>query len=578
MTPDEWITAAEAESLLLEWQLSVHSGPYTSSITGSWTRWDHWKRARAFESTPDSRAAPLRIAQILATWPELKGNAGRRHQVPSGRRLLIPFQPEGDQQTDICIQPCATCGARRFFPVSEGNYDCARLPGWSCQSPSGTLVVEADRATNMIIEAPDWSTPSSDQIMPAIPSIDAAQLRQTFTGARIHDCRLDTRLRMPLKYWTRQMMRASEPSGGFAVALDRDALGRKFFLRFPDPETFFRSTARSSMRNFYELLPENSPVCLYLDCEHYTATRVEDNKLDMIVTTVQRLASARWSELEQVNLNPVITTASRQSGALFKHSFHIVFPTIGFSRNNGVLKNFVHVLTALPELQGYGKDGQMMSIVDTKVYSRNQVFRMTESWKFNLAPEKGMVLDFWPAREHTMEHLLSSVVSNVRQVRAWIHEPGKELSSELAHLLHAVGIDNLWQESENAYTTAFIPYCPCSFLPVQQVRSSYILESRNQDGYLVCQHDLCAAINAEAKFLGTVNAEIRNRCRANVSMTVLTQTLQEPSYASLWSYQQQLVEDMPHLTHSEPDWVSVDTMSALVRYSVEILRRPRERT
>jgi len=286
MTPDEWITAAEAERVLLEWQLSVHSGPYTSSITGSWTRWDHWKRARAFESTPDSRAAPLRIAQILATWPELEGNAGRRHHVPSGRRLLIPLQPEGGQQTDICIQPCATCGARRFFPVSEVNYDCARLPGWSCQSPSGTLVVEVDRAANMIIEAPDWSNSSSDQIMPAIPSIDAAQLRQTITGARIHDCRLDTRLRMPPKYWTRQMMRASEPSGGFAVALDRDTLGRKFFLRFPDPETFFRATARSSMRNFYELLPENSPVCLYLDCEHYTATRAEDNKLDIIVTTV----------------------------------------------------------------------------------------------------------------------------------------------------------------------------------------------------------------------------------------------------------------------------------------------------
>jgi hypothetical protein len=195
---------------------------------------------------------------------------------------------------------------------------------------------------------------------------------------------------------------------------------------------------------------------------------------------------------------------------------------------------------------------------------------MTESWKFNPAPENGMVLDFWPAREHTMEHLLSSVVSNVRHVRVWAHEFGKELSPELANLLHAVGIDNLWQESENAYTTAFIPYCPCSFLPVQQARSSYILESRSQAGYLVCQHDLCAAINAEAKFLGTVNAAILNRYRANVSMTVLTQVLQEPSYASLWSCQQQLVEDMPHLAHSEPDWVSADTMSSLVGYSVKL--------
>ena len=53
-------------------------------------------------------------------------------------------------------------------------------------------------------------------------------------------------------------------------------------------------------------------------------------------------------------------------------------------------------------------------------------------------------------------------------------------------------------------------------------------------------------------------------------MTVLTQVLQEPSYASLWSRQQQLVEDMPHLTHSEPDWVSADTMSALVGHSVKL--------
>jgi hypothetical protein len=179
------------ERLLLEWNLSVHSGPYTSSITGSWTRWDHWKRARVFESTPDSRSTPLRIVQILLTWPELEGNAGRHHHVSSGRRLLIPFQPEGDQQTDIYIQPCATCVTRRFFPVSEVNYDCAMIPGWSCQSPSGTLVAEVDHTVNtMIIESPDWSVPISDQIMSATPSIDVVQLRQTITGTHIHPANL----------------------------------------------------------------------------------------------------------------------------------------------------------------------------------------------------------------------------------------------------------------------------------------------------------------------------------------------------------------------------------------------------
>ena len=48
MTPDEWITAVEAERLLLEWQLSVHSGPYTSSITGSWTRWGPLETRQSF--------------------------------------------------------------------------------------------------------------------------------------------------------------------------------------------------------------------------------------------------------------------------------------------------------------------------------------------------------------------------------------------------------------------------------------------------------------------------------------------------------------------------------------------------
>ncbi len=173
------ITAEEAERLLLEWQMSAHSGPYTPSITGSWSRWDHWKRARAFESEPDSLAAPLRIVQLLATWPELEGNAGRRHHVPNGRCLLIPFQPESDQRTDTHIHPCFRCGARRFFPISETNYDCATLTGWSCHSAIATLVAGADRAVNTTnpMEAPD-----------------------------IHSCRLDTRLRVPPKYWTRDMM------------------------------------------------------------------------------------------------------------------------------------------------------------------------------------------------------------------------------------------------------------------------------------------------------------------------------------------------------------------------------------
>ncbi len=115
MTQGEWISTEEAERFLLEWQMSAHSVPYTPSINRNWSRWDHWIRARSFEFERDSLTSPLRIDQILATWPELEGNAGRRHHIPSGLRLLTPFQSENVQQTDIHIQPCSRCGARRFF-------------------------------------------------------------------------------------------------------------------------------------------------------------------------------------------------------------------------------------------------------------------------------------------------------------------------------------------------------------------------------------------------------------------------------------------------------------------------------
>ena len=138
-------------------------------------------------------------------------------------------------------------------------------------------------------------------------------------------------------------------------------------MRFASPEVFFRFTVIKPVRNYYEVLLEDTPVCLYFDIEHY---------------------SDGSQVLETDDLDPVITTASRHSGGKFKHSFHAVLPSIGFSRNNGILKSFVKHVSSLPELQGMSAKGEPIP----KVYSRNQVFRIVESWKFTDKPVKDTVL------------------------------------------------------------------------------------------------------------------------------------------------------------------------------------------
>lgn len=128
----------------------------------------------------------------------------------------------------------------------------------------------------------------------------------------------------------------------------------------------------------------------------------DDDKLDKLIQLVQQHARTQWDALETADLNPVITTASRYSGGKFKNSFRTVFPSIGFSRNNGILKSFAQHVSSLPELQGLSAKGEPMPIIDTKIYSRNQVFRIVESWKFTDTPAKDAVLRFQPEREHCM--------------------------------------------------------------------------------------------------------------------------------------------------------------------------------
>jgi len=73
-------------------------------------------------------------------------------------------------------------------------------------------------------------------------------------------------------------MRDKRLPGGFEVALDALQRGNgkvvKHFTYFDSHENFFRETACTFQRNFYEIISDGNPYGLYFDVEQYSPRQV----------------------------------------------------------------------------------------------------------------------------------------------------------------------------------------------------------------------------------------------------------------------------------------------------------------
>ena len=196
---------------------------------------------------------------------------------------------------------------------------------------------------------------------------------------------------------------------------------------FQSPKDFFRETTSIANRNFYEIVLHDRPCCLYFDLEHFTESPHSDT---MLATAIRLLAGEIHSERPQLQhgaiQDVVITTGSRPAKGKFKHSYHLVYPRIGFewSGNFGGMRTFAQWVVPLQALQALNDKGGNMSLLDVNVYSRDQNFRLTESWKFtdsvvtaDLAPR------LHPPRLHTLSDLLRTVVTRTCEVESWVKEP-----------------------------------------------------------------------------------------------------------------------------------------------------------
>ena len=339
--------------------------------------------------------------------------------------------------------------------------------------------------TNLAIQIPAILS-----LPPVSPDLDQPNVTLTLSGQPVTDSLLSSCRTMPipgptLRYKKRTVsyrtgMQEKRPLGSFEVAMDAIQHGTdkvvKSFTYFDSRDDFFRETAYTVHRNFYEIIPAGDPCCLYFDVEHYSPSQFHadgspsDNKLAITVATICYEAKCQWPELA-VNPSPldqvVVTTASRSAGAAYKHSFHINFPRVGFINNHGALRAFARHLSSLDALQAMSANFQPMALIDTSVYSRNQNLRIIESWKHHPRPTKEMALEFFPPRLHTMESLLQTLVTNVLNVTHWTREAQEQDNDAVLNmrsLLHTAGLDGVGHDRTSVTSHFSLPlHRPKSF-------------------------------------------------------------------------------------------------------------------
>jgi len=189
-----------------------------------------------------------------------------------------------------------------------------------------------------------------------------------------------------------------------------------------------------------------------------------------------------------------VTTASRSAGAVYKHSFHINFPRVGFINNHGALRTFGRHLSSLDALQAMSANFQPMALIDTSGYSRNQNLRIIKSWKHHPRPTKEMASPpgFFPSRLHTMESLLQMLVTNVFNVTHWTREAQEQDNDAVLNmhsLLHTAGLDGVG--GTTGLVSHHIFLYPCTGQRVSGQRFTLKTECNQGIWHIKCSHDAC---------------------------------------------------------------------------------------
>ena len=154
------------------------------------------------------------------------------------------------------------------------------------------------------------------------------------------------------------------------------------FHAFPSAEVFFQEyLPRHGKRCYYEVMPADARVKLYFDIE-WVSDQEEGERLPDIVSAIEEAVRVRWPQVPEQLLcaGRNIWAGGRRKGSRYKNSFHIIYSTVLAHWNHGVLRRLGRDLAQ-------SMDSRLCvagaSVVDGKVYNRNQQYRLPRCWKID---------------------------------------------------------------------------------------------------------------------------------------------------------------------------------------------------
>ena len=158
----------------------------------------------------------------------------------------------------------------------------------------------------------------------------------------------------------------------------------KRFRVFSDLSTFYCTyLAHSTHRNFFELMAPATPVKLYLDIE-WVSRNPEPDKLTAALEQVSAMIDVWWPELGPLWRQEVyILAGGRRKEGNYKNSYHVIYPSLIFESNTGVMRRFVQHLARQECFRVHQPDGKVKSMIDPAPYASWQPFRMPLCWKLD---------------------------------------------------------------------------------------------------------------------------------------------------------------------------------------------------
>lgn len=198
------------------------------------------------------------------------------------------------------------------------------------------------------------------------------------------------------------------------------------FASFETHQDFLDFVALSADACFYEMIRDSRPCKMYFDVEWITQPSSHEAgaiTIDDIENVICRVFACMFPEAPQ-GLQCVRLKGSRMVSKGLKNSFHLIYPGVVFSRNNGAMKNVARrAAEALRKKTG-------LSAIDTAVYTKDRAFRapfcykLADDTKTPFLFENGGATQDAPW-DHTdiLQALITHIPPQSEYAHYYIHDP-----------------------------------------------------------------------------------------------------------------------------------------------------------